>query len=209
MKAGLNLIYEHSYQAFTLRQLAEKVGLKVGSLYNYIESKHDLLARLVLAHLEDLLASAARAIPEDGDPIEGIVAFVRFHLNYHIDKKKEVSIGSSELRSLEPRTYRRVVAMRRDYEQILVRLLDRAQGARLISPTDTQVAAYAILAMLTGICSWYSPKGRLTKEDLLQVHTNLVLKGLGVAGRAVTVPVRTASAAEALPPARTPRRVRR
>jgi AcrR family transcriptional regulator len=209
MKAGLNLIYEHSYQAFTLRQLADKVGLKVGSLYNYIDSKHDLLARLVVAHLEDLLESAARAIPEDGDPIEGIVAFVRFHLNYHMDKKKEVSIGSSELRSLEPRTYRRVVAMRRQYEQILVRLLDRAKRARLISTTDTQVAAYAILAMLTGICAWYNPKGRLRKEELLELHTNLVLKGLGAAGAPVMTGALGAAAAEPFPSPRPARRVRR
>jgi hypothetical protein len=44
--------------------------------------------------------------------------------------------------------------------------------------TDVQVATFAILALLTGICSWYRPGGRLTREAIVAAHEKLVLSGV-------------------------------
>jgi hypothetical protein len=31
--------------------------------------------------------------------------------------------------------------------------------------------------MLTGACTWYKPEGRLTKAELVTLHTDMVLHG--------------------------------
>ena len=46
-KAGRELIFRHGYEAVSLRQLAQAVGLQQGSLYNHISSKQDLLFLLM------------------------------------------------------------------------------------------------------------------------------------------------------------------
>ncbi len=43
---------------------------------------------------------------------------------------------------------------------------------------DTTVAAYGILAMLTGVCTWFRPAGRLTKEEVTDIYTGMVRHGL-------------------------------
>ena len=43
---------------------------------------------------------------------------------------------------------------------------------------DTTVAAYGILAMLTGVCTWFKPSGRLSKEQVIEIYSDMVLKGL-------------------------------
>ncbi len=53
-KAGLKLIYEHGFEAMSLRQLAAEVGIQVGSLYNHISTKEDLLYDLIRAHMDEL-----------------------------------------------------------------------------------------------------------------------------------------------------------
>ena len=61
---------------------------------------------------------------------------------------------------------------------------------------DLQTSAYAILALLTGICTWYKPDGRLSVTELVAVHTALVLEGCGLAtGACSRPPVRSTPAA--------------
>ena len=61
-KAGLRLIFEHGYAAMSLRDLAAEVGIQVGSLYNHISTKQELLFELVQDHVNELLRQLDRAL---------------------------------------------------------------------------------------------------------------------------------------------------
>lgn len=177
-EAGLDLIHAHGYEAMSLRQLAARIGLQPGSLYNHIETKQDLLFDLIHNHMVTLLASIDTALAGIEDPLEALEAFIAFHLTYHIERKREVFIGSSELRSLEPKNRRKIVALRRSYEDRLCTILKQGAARGLFKIEDVHVSAYAILAMLTGICTWYDAKGRIGQRKLIAIHTRLVLQGV-------------------------------
>ncbi|MCF8469844.1 MAG: TetR/AcrR family transcriptional regulator [Parvibaculum sp.] len=177
-EAGLDLIYEHGFEAMSLRQLAARVGLQPGSLYNHIETKQDLLFDLIHNHMVILLERIDTDLDGIDDPLDRLKAFIAFHLAYHIERKREVFIGSAELRSLEPENHRKIVALRRAYEDRLRDILERGAARRLFKIEDAAVSAYAILAMLTGICTWYDDKGRIDRKTLIDIHTRLVLQGL-------------------------------
>jgi AcrR family transcriptional regulator len=177
-EAGLDLIHAHGYEAMSLRQLAARIGLQPGSLYNHIETKQDLLFDLIHNHMVTLLASIDKALAGIEDPLEALEAFIAFHLTYHIERKREVFIGSSELRSLEPKNRRKIVALRRSYEDRLCTILKQGAARGLFKIEDVRVSAYAILAMLTGICTWYDAKGRIGQRKLIAIHTRLVLQGV-------------------------------
>ncbi len=183
-KAGLNLIYEHGFEAMSLRQLAAEVGIQVGSLYNHISTKQDLLYDLIRAHMDDLFRQFGEVMAgvAGQGPVERIKAFIAFHVTYHIVRKREVFIGASELRSLEPNHYEEIVALRRQYERHLIDILRQGEAAGLFHCGDASVAAYGILAMLTGVCNWFRPHGRLSKEQVIAIYSDLVLGGLMNAG---------------------------
>ena len=109
-KAGLRLIFEHGYEAMSLRQLAAEVGIQAGSLYNHISTKQELLFDLIQDHINELLRQLDRAMEGKQDPDEKLRAFVAFHVTYHMTRKREVFIANSELRSLEPKNYEAIVA---------------------------------------------------------------------------------------------------
>jgi AcrR family transcriptional regulator len=177
-KAGLRLIYEHGYEAMSLRQLAAEVGIQSGSLYNHIATKQDLLFDLVQEHIKELLRQLDRALQDKEQPIEKLRAFVAFHVTYHMTKKREVFIANSELRSLEPKNYDAIIALRSAYEQRLAQILSEGVADGTFEVTDIQVATFAIIALLTGICTWYRPGGRLTREAIVAAHEKLVLSGV-------------------------------
>jgi AcrR family transcriptional regulator len=180
-KAGLRLIFEHGYAAMSLRQLAAEVGVQSGSLYNHISTKQELLFDLVRDHINELLGQLDRAMLGKQSPTDKLRAFVAFHVTYHMTKKREVFIANSELRSLEPKNYEAIVALRGAYEQRLAAILAEGTAGGEFEVVDIQVATFAILALLTGICTWYRPGGRLTKQAIVAAHEKLVLSSVAPA----------------------------
>ena len=178
-EAGLDLIHAHGYEAMSLRGLAARVGLQPGSLYNHIRTKQELLFVLIHDHMTALHREVEAALAGITDPRAQLEAFTAFHLTYHIERKREVFIGSSEIRSLEPENRATIVALRQAYENRLCAILEEGSRQGLFAIGDVRVTAYAILAMLTGICTWYEPKGRIGRAELIDIHTRLVLDGVG------------------------------
>ena len=178
-QAGLRLIYQHGYEAMTLRQLAAEIGLVQGSLYNHIVTKQELLFKLITNHMQDLLAHASVALQGIDSPSERLFAFAEFHVNYHIDRKQEVFICYSELRSLTPENFNDVVAMRRDYEQILIDILKAGASQGVFILVDPKTSAFGILSMLSGICTWFKPNGPLTKTQVCAVFVDMARGAVG------------------------------
>jgi len=177
-RAGLRLIYRRGFEAMSLRELAAEVGIQPASLYNHILTKQDLLFDLIREHMESLLAQVETALAEAGtDPTERLRAFVAHHIVYHLARKQEVFLANFELRALDPPNHATIVAKRRVYEGKLIALLDSGVSQGEFDVHDTRITAYAILAMLTGACTWYKPEGRLTKVKIVELHTDMVLFG--------------------------------
>ncbi|MGC2778344.1 MAG: TetR/AcrR family transcriptional regulator [Bradyrhizobium sp.] len=177
-KAGLRLIFQRGYEAMSLRQLAAEVGIQPGSLYNHISTKQELLSELIQDHINDLLRELEAALRDRRGAVERLRAFVAFHVGYHMTRKREVFIANSELRSLDPRNYEAVVALRGAYERRLADILTDGVAEGVFDVDDVQVATFAIIALLTGLCSWYRPGGRLTKDAIIAAHEKLVLSGV-------------------------------
>ena len=84
-----------------------------------------------------------------------------------------------ELRSLEPENFRQVEKLRQNYEAALRGVLDAGVARGLFALADTRVAAMAIIAMLTGVNTWYRQKGRLNLNEIEDIYTAMVLRMAG------------------------------
>jgi AcrR family transcriptional regulator len=174
-KAAIELIAKHGFEAMTLRDLAEHVGLQPGSIYRYIATKDQLLVDIMAEHMEALLAAWRKWDDAQADPRARLESFVEFHIRYHFERQKEVLIANLELRSLTPDARRATVALRKAYENELRAILDAGIAAHHFQRIDSSIASYAIISMLTGVCFWYSPMGRLPADDIIAIHKQLVL----------------------------------
>ncbi|MGU3496451.1 TetR/AcrR family transcriptional regulator [Xanthobacteraceae bacterium A53D] len=177
-QAGVKLIYRHGYEAMSLRQLAAEVGLQSGSLYKYFDNKQSLLFDIVRDHMDDLLENMTAELEGRSEPMDRLRAYVGFHLRYHMTRMAHVFIANMEIRSLEEAHRAEVVAMRRRYEGLLDEILREGVAAGAFKATDPRVTTYAIISMLTGICMWYRPDGRLSQDELVTIYTDLVTGGV-------------------------------
>ncbi len=179
-RAAIKRIYQHGFEAMKLRDLADDVGIQAGSLYNYLRYKEDFLYELDKEVLVELLDGLAKELDGAVTPLAALEAFIAFHLRWHTARKEEVFIGNMELRSLSGPHFTEIVALRETYEKKLRGILEWGNKEKIWRVRDSKIATFAIIAMLTGVCTWYRPRGRLSQDQIVEIYRELVLQGVGL-----------------------------
>jgi len=176
--AAQKLFARHGYAAVSMRQIAGEVGVQAGALYNYTPDKQSLLFDMMKAHMEELLA-AWEAEPKGAGPLERLEAFARFHVRFHLNRPEAVFIAYMELRNLEPGNFEVIEGLRKRYERALENILSDGQEAGVFTLADTKLATLAVIAMLTGVTTWYRDDGRLSRDRVVGIYWNMVRKAVG------------------------------
>ncbi|MFP4238890.1 TetR/AcrR family transcriptional regulator [Rhodosalinus sp.] len=175
--AALRLFARHGYAAVSMRQIAAEVGVQAGALYTHTPDKQTLLFSLMEAHLHELLA-ARDALPPARGATERLDRFVRFHIRFHLARPEAVFIAYMELRNLEPANFRVIEALRRDYETGLEAILRDGAAEGVFAVPDAKIAALGLIAMLTGINTWYREGGRLSLGEVEAIYRDMARKAV-------------------------------
>src|ERR1700733_3944476 len=114
-RAACEVFALKGYSAASIQDVADKVGVLKGSLYYYIETKEDLLWRIV----EDVHAQSAEILEEalalDVTPIERIRIFIARHVEWYLTNLQEVGVFFREWRHLTGERHRIIRERRRGY----------------------------------------------------------------------------------------------
>ena len=175
--AAQRLFARHGYAAVSMRQIAAEVGVQAGALYLYTPDKQSLLFDLLKGHMDELLAAWA-ALEAPGDPAGRLEAFTRFHIRFHLDRPEAVFLAYMELRNLEPENFATIEALRRAYEAELEAILAAGRAAEAFRFADLRLASMAIIAMLTGVNTWYREGGRLSRAAVEDAYWDMVGKAV-------------------------------
>ncbi len=171
--AATTLIARHGFAAVTMRQIAAEVGVQAGALYLYTPDKQTLLFDLMRAHMEELLDAAA-AQDFSGPPEAALEAFTRFHIAFHLDRAEPVFVAYMELRSLTPENFEALERLRKRYEETLTAILRRGAADGVFDVPDPAVTTRALIAMLTGLTTWFRDGGRLTRDEIADLYWPMV-----------------------------------
>jgi AcrR family transcriptional regulator len=175
-EAALRLFAQNGFAAVSMRAIASEVGVQAGALYNYTPDKQTLLFNLLCTHMEQLLA----AFSDDTSlaPVDRLRRFVDFHIRFHADRPDEVFISYMELRNLTPDNFGAVEALRRQYEDRLEAILQSGADAGDFDIADTKIATLAVIAMLTGVNTWFRVGGRLSLDQVIAQYWDMVRKSV-------------------------------
>ncbi|QSE95413.1 TetR family transcriptional regulator [Rhodococcus pseudokoreensis] len=180
-EAAASLFYEHGYEATSLRTVASEVGIQVGSLYNHISGKEELLTDIMVSVMDELLDAVNQAlVGVDGSALDRFKAAVDCHIRYHAEHARETFIGNTELRALSDGDLELVLAKRAEYERLLQKLIKdvaKETGADIL---DAKLQTYSILAQGAHVSSWYKPGGPKSLDKVVNTYIKMALRQLGV-----------------------------
>jgi len=173
--AATQLFAKFGYAAVSMRQIAAEVGVQAGALYLYTPDKQTLLFQIMDRHMDDLLiAWRAESEKQQSDPMARIEQFVRFHIRFHLNRGDEIFIAYMELRNLSPENFILIEEKRRAYERMLGEILEEGNASGRFALCDTKLSSYAIIAMLTGVSTWYKGDGRLSLDKIEEIYLCMV-----------------------------------
>ncbi|MCF6304530.1 MAG: TetR/AcrR family transcriptional regulator [Rhodobacteraceae bacterium] len=174
--AATKLFARHGYAAVSMRQIAAEIGVQAGALYLYTPDKQSLLFDLMHRHMQELLDAwqeESKLLPDD--PKSQLVGFVRFHIRFHLKRVDEVFIAYMELRNLSDSNFASITSQRQAYENHLKAILKSGVESGKFNLADPKLATYSIIAMLTGINTWFRDEGRLASTSVEDIYLDMVL----------------------------------
>jgi AcrR family transcriptional regulator len=164
------------YHGTTMREIARRADLSVPGLYHHYPSKQNMLVAVLDAIMADLRWRVNAADAEGGeDPVLRLELLVRSLVLYHCHRKGLGLIASSEMRSLEPASRRRIAAQRTEVQRMVdTAVLDGAARGlfRTRYPLD---ASRALVTMAIAVANWFQMALPLTPDDVAERYVEYAL----------------------------------
>ncbi|HEX2162790.1 MAG TPA: TetR/AcrR family transcriptional regulator [Thermoanaerobaculia bacterium] len=155
LAAATALFAERGYGGTSMADIAERVGVRKASLYNYYPSKDDLLMELLERSLAAVSACCAPALERPGTVEERLWGYVRGFVGFArenpellaIFRLAAVQIGGE----LGERVERVVVALKERQRRRLDEVFADAVAAGEVAPGDPARHAYVFRAFVNGL----------------------------------------------------------
>lgn len=173
------LFAEVGYHGTSMKDIADKLGVRAPSLYNHVASKQEILFGVMdnamdraLAALADALAGVEDAADQLRRATESLVLdFLRF--------PAEVTVCNTEVRSLEPGNRLAIVAKRDEYAARVRHIIDRGCRDGRFATRTPEIAAFAVLEMGNNAKSWFRPTGRYPDTYVASEYGEFALRIVG------------------------------
>jgi AcrR family transcriptional regulator len=173
------MFYDRGYDATTLQDVAEELGLLKGSLYYYIKSKDDLLYEVILRQLRSAMALLDECEAADGPPEERFARFIRGYVRSLDEDHIYVSVFLRELNRLSPERRKVVVDERKRYVDWVVGVVAEGQQTGAFrDDLDPTIACQLILGMLNSTYRWYRPAAGRPASVIIEELLKLVTGGI-------------------------------
>ena len=178
LNAAAVLFRYKGYAATTMRDLAEKVGLEVSSLYSHIKSKEEILTTLCF-HCANLYSDGLHQIIEmDNDSMQKIDAVMDLHINIAIDHPSSITVFNDEWKHLSATELDRFLKMRKGYEKGVKLILQEGIDNKLFKDYPLDILMNTILSAMRWIHYSghdYDPVERSLVQSTVK---NIVKKGI-------------------------------
>lgn len=172
--AALDLFDQRGFHGTGMEDIAKAVGMRASSLYNHYKSKQELLAKVTVSAMEELLRANAAALAGVTGSEEKILATMRAHVIFHATHAKRVRVVNNELNNLEDPHKSVVLQLRRDYVARWMNVVDEGS----FQAENLKIACWALIDMGIGVATWFSPDGPYTAEELGDMYGQFALRQL-------------------------------
>jgi Transcriptional regulator len=178
VKAAVDLFIQKGFHKTTVREIAQKFGMSIGTLYEYIRTKEDILY-LVCDYIHSNVREKVRpSLTITGDSIDTLKKAIHIYYTIIHEMQDYFVFLYQETKSLnhEARKYifRAEEEMTQIFEEILMQGVER--GAFFIDKRDVNLVAHNIMVLghMWAFRRWVLQKN-YTLERYIEAQTNLIL----------------------------------
>ena len=174
-RVAAEIMCQKGYEATSMNDIGDAVGLTKAGVYHYIRGKETLLFEIMSYAMDMVDLDVVGPAREVADAERRLRLILERHTRRILEVGGAVTFLLDEMWALKP-THRRIIKSRkRAYFDLIRGTLQRlAEEGKLrdVSPT---VATFGLLGILNWISRWYRRDGKVTPQETLR---SLVALGL-------------------------------
>ena len=173
LATAAGLFHRHGYSATSVERVAAALGIHKGSLYHYIESKEDLLYKIVSDVQDASLRIVERAAEQDAlDPRGRVALYVRQQVLYNCANSAGVAVYCRDLRRLSRRRVDGIRCGQQAYFRALVQLVQDVHDG------DPALAARALMGTIIWPHASVQLGADVDPDPLAEFCVGFALRGL-------------------------------
>ena len=177
-RTAAKIILEKGYDAASVSDIADALGITKAGLYHYIRGKTELLYDIMKYGLEELDREVMVPAQAIADPEERLRFMITTHAKIVTRGDGAVTILVDEARALTAAQNKKVTKLKRAYLDYIRDTLAELRAAGKLRDVNTTVAAFSIIASVNWLSRWYEPGGALTAAEIAEQITDITLGGL-------------------------------
>lgn len=180
IKASISLFKEKGFHKTTTREIAQKSGFSIGTLYEYIRTKEDILFLVCDAIYEQVQNGLKEALQLKEPPVERLKNVVRAYFQIIDEMQEEVLILYQEVKSLPSDSQRYVLQKEIDMVGMLKSVI-KSSAPFPISDKDVQLIANNIFVQgqMWGFRRWILRK-EFSLQEYIDHQLYYLLHSLGI-----------------------------
>lgn len=172
--AAVDSFWKSGFHASSTRDIAKRAKLSPAAVYVHFTSKEELLFTIISVVAERLLERMTATAQEAGNPTERLKRIVEDYVAFPLRMFKAASVANTEFNALNPAQRKDIVKIRDALERIVVDCLKEGCASGEFAVTDIDMMKTAIVALCRSVLRWYSPRGRLSPEEIGEYYAGLV-----------------------------------
>lgn len=178
LEKAAHLFRRNGFNATSMRDLAENVGVEAASLYNHINSKAELLQEICFKIANKFTGHMDEVVASDQTAIVKIEAILRFHIRQMIHNFEEVYVSDREWKHLTDPYLSNFKNQRRTHRQRIASIIEEGIKKGEIKKIDAPTAVLILLHAVSGIESWHRSRQKISGELLEQNMIMILIEGL-------------------------------
>ena len=177
-RTAAQIILRKGYDATSINDIANALGMTKAGLYHYINGKKELLFDIMNFGLDELDEEVATPACSIADPSARLRFIIASHAQLVTKGQGAITILVDEITALPPAQNRMITRRKREYFNHLRDLLNELKAAGKLNDVDTTVATFSLLGMVNWLSRWFRQDGDLTQEQVAEQIVKIALNGL-------------------------------
>lgn len=186
IKGAVSLFKEKGYHRTTTREIAKASGFSIGTLYEYIRTKEDVLYLVC----DSIYEEVRERIEKDLGNVEGTISSLKRGISTYFkvvdEMQDEFLVMYQETKSLSKDALPYVLIKETEMVGMFKTLLLKCKDNEEIDVAEDVIEMLAhnifVLGQMWGFRRWALQK-MYTLEEYINVQTNLLLKGVIIDGK--------------------------
>ncbi len=179
VRAAAAVFAEKGFHGASTRDIADRLGLKQGSLYYYFDSKESALEEVCLYGLQQYAENMDAIAQGEGSFEAKLVAVVTNHLTSYREKNEALKVHNDERLYLPLERRSRLKALGSRYRTQLEELFEEGIARGEVRETiDSHFAAQSVISICNGLGELIVRDNDVDCFELVRKCTDLLLNGM-------------------------------